>query len=91
MACVINPCVQGISIREYLCTKEYVELGYLRVKIQRDSRGDSRPACVQTPFLLLELIKNIPGSFINCTRLGETSVKPNPPLTLERFFIYIRR
>ena len=55
------------------------KLGYIGLKIRFDSRGHSGPACVQTPFLLLKLIKNY-LNLVNNTRLGETSAEPNLPL-----------
>ena len=55
------------------------KLGYIGLKIRYDSRDHSGPACVQTPFLPLKLIKNY-LDLINHTRLGEASAKPNPAL-----------
>ena len=91
MVCVINPCVQGICIREYPCTWEYVELGYLGYL--RQSKDPvvglteplwSRMYASRLPFflLLLQLIKNMPGPYqLHATRWdisGETKPSLNP-------------
>ena len=54
--------------------------GTLRVNIQYNNGATLDPQPVKTLFLHLKLIKNT-QELTSYARLGETPVKPNPPLT----------